>query len=84
MLQIDFAVDPDMLAEFSAQDDMSITFELVGVGGTKPETTFAATPGAEAQTILPPPGYVFSGGVIEPIPSNYGLISYSGYELTVS
>lgn len=84
MLQIDFAEEPDVSVEFSAQADMSITFELAGGGGTKPETTFEATPGAVEQTILPPAGYVFSGGVVAAIPKNYGLISYNGYSLTVS
>ena len=85
MLRIDFAPPGDALdIGFPGGDSpLEIRFEQTS-GGGKPVTTFTATPAAERQTITPPEGYVFSGGVVEAIPQNYGLITYNGYELTVS
>ena len=85
MLRIDFSPPADALAiEFPGGDSpLNIQFEQTS-GGGKPETTFSATPAAQRQVITPPEGYVFSGGVVEAIPRNYGLITYNGYELTVS
>lgn len=85
MFRIDFAPPGDALAiEFSGGDSpLDIRFEQTS-GGGKPATTFTATPAAQRQVLTPPDGYVFSGGVVEAIPQNYGLITYNGYELTVS
>ena len=43
-----------------------------------------ATPTAEARIITPDAGYLLSQVTIEPIPQNYGLITWNGSILTVS
>ena len=43
-----------------------------------------ATPDNTEQTIIPDEGYTLSSVVINPIPSNYGLITYSGNDIHVS
>lgn len=71
-----------MRVSFSENDlTLGVSF---GEGQRQPATTFDITPGPEAQEITPPDGYVFSSGRVGPIPSNYGLITYSGFALTVS
>ena len=45
---------------------------------------YEVTPSRETQELLTD-GYQMDGNVtVYPIPSNYGLITYNGYELTVS
>ena len=47
--------------------------------------TKTATPSREAQVILPDEGYAaLSAVTVDPIPSNYGLITWNGSTLTVS
>ena len=41
-------------------------------------------PSNNMQEVLPSDGKYLSKVIIEPIPENYGLIAYNGYELTVS
>ena len=48
-------------------------------------TEGSATPTQSTQVITPPTGYNgFSKFTVNPIPSNYGLITYNGSVLTVS
>lgn len=48
------------------------------------EGPYEATPSRETQ-ILQTAGLLLDGNItLDPIPQNYGLITYNGYELTVS
>ena len=42
------------------------------------------TPTEEEQVVLPDDGYLLSRVTVNPIPSNYGLITWDGSVLTVS
>ena len=54
------------------------------VGGEPYEGDYEFTPTQEQQ-IVPTLGKVLSDNIIiAPIPSNYGLITYNGFEITVS
>lgn len=59
---------------------------LSGGGGDVPiyAGPYEATPTQETQ-VIPVLGYQMAQDfVVNPIPSNYGLITYNGFELTVS
>lgn len=43
-----------------------------------------ATPAELRQTVFPDPGCALSAVTVEPIPSNYGKITWNGVTLTVS
>ena len=67
--------------------DMSIPAELgmtiTVVSGHLEE--MSATPSSETQVIVADPGYDgISKVTIDPIPSNYGLVTYDGSIITVS
>lgn len=53
-------------------------------GSSKPEQTKSVTPSDEVQTVEPDEGYTLSAVTVQRIPSNYGKITYNGFELTVS
>lgn len=60
-------------------------FNVIG-GGDIPwyDGAYNVTPAREAQTLLTNGKAMRHNVVVAPIPSNYGLITYNGYELTVS
>ena len=82
----------DIIEVFSAEDVIEIvsadedvievnTFTLDGPPYAGP---YVVTP-TRSQQILPASGFVMTSDVVvEPIPSNYGLISWNGAVLTVS
>ena len=68
---------------------ISVSEELstdVTVNGyvTRPTQEKSVTPTQEQQTVLPDDGYYLSSVTVEPIPENYGLITYNGYSIMVS
>lgn len=63
---------------------ISVEVEQGGGGSPLPTQAKTATPSTSTQEIIPDLGYVLSKVTVNPIPSNYGLITYSGYELLVS
>lgn len=82
----------DIIEVFSAEDVVEIvsadedvieinTFTLAGLPYAGP---YVVTP-TRSQQVLPTSGYAMSDNVtVEPIPSNYGLITWNGAVLTVS
>ena len=48
------------------------------------EGTVEVTPGAEAQTLETANFYMRDNIIINPIPNNYGLITYNGSTITIS
>ena len=87
-----------MIVELTVSDnvvEMGVTTDALSFGVESPivvqavtipvyEGAYELTPTAEQQTI-PVHGYRFEQDlVIDPIPSNYGLISWDGSTLTVS
>lgn len=65
-------------------EDSGFSCGMEGVIVGDYEGSYVATPGAERQT-LPTSGKLLTMDiVVEPIPSNYGLITWNGSNLTVS
>lgn len=59
--------------------DISVSYEA------SPKTQEGhATPTQEEQILTPDEGYYFSSVTVDPIPQNYGLITYNGYSIMVS
>ena len=68
----------------STKQNIAVTLGADCVMARPYSGTVEVTPSAEAQ-ILPTKGYMLeSNVVINPIPSNYGLITWDGTRLTVS
>lgn len=69
------------------QDQTPISFKAetgVPIYPTSYSGAYAVTPGAEAQ-VLPTAGLMMTQNVtVEPIPNNYGLITWDGHTITVS
>lgn len=65
-------------------EDSGFSCSMDGVIVGDYEGSYVATPSAEQQT-LPTSGKILTMDiVVEPIPSNYGLITWNGSTLTVS
>lgn len=72
----------NMDVSFSESDAFNCSMDGVIVGDY--EGSYVATPSAERQ-MLPTSGKILTMDiVVEPIPSNYGLITWNGSTLTVS
>lgn len=70
-------------ASFSAGDDLSATFGEV-IERAEFEGPYSVIPSQEMQ-IINTRGYLMTDNfTVEPIPSNYGLITWNGSILTVS
>ena len=79
---VQFQNAQNMDVSFSESDTFSCSMDGVIVGDY--EGSYVATPSAERQT-LPTSGKILTMDiVVEPIPSNYGLITWNGSTLTVS
>ena len=63
---------------------MSVDTEIRTVAGEAYQGDYQATPSDEVQTIPTAGLYMREDFTIEPIPSNYGLITWDGSTLTVS
>lgn len=84
----------DMSAHIVIDGDLSINFQIDGEPSNIVKISDYAypvytgvtqvTPSAEMQTLLTENKTVISNIVINPIPSNYGLIAWNGSVLTVS
>lgn len=86
MFNISFSIPSNFIAIFSHSGNMEATFEntvLVPVGEYY-TGEYVVSP-AEMAQVLPTEGLIAAHDiVINPIPSNYGKISYNGAVLTVS
>lgn len=58
--------------------------EVINIGAEKYEGPYEWTPGEQTQTVPIEGLQATADIVIKPIPSNYGLITWSGTTLTVS
>lgn len=56
----------------------------VVIGADPYEGAYEVTPSREKQILQTADKHTTENIVVNPIPKNYGLITYSGYELTVS
>ena len=85
--QVTFAeIAAEFSVSFSDEKDFAIGFDE----GMEPMPvrpyggSYEVTPSREAQT-LDTEGYLMTGPVVvHPIPRNYGLITYNGFEILVS
>lgn len=58
---------------------------VIDTGSAPPyEGDYEVTPSAEEQTLPTANRLLNKDIVVKPIPKNYGLITYNGYEITVS
>lgn len=58
---------------------------IIDTGSAPPyEGDYEVTPSAEEQRLLTANRLLNKDIVVRPIPRNYGLITYNGYEITVS
>ena len=58
---------------------------VINTGSWPPyEGDYEVTPSAEEQTLPTANRLLNKNIVVKPIPKNYGLITYNGYEITVS
>ena len=58
---------------------------VINTGSAPPyEGDYEVTPKAEEQTLPTANRLLNKNIVVKPIPQNYGLITYNGYEITVS
>lgn len=79
-----------MAIHFDIGRKPSIGFDLsdvriIATGGSPPYTgEYTVVPKAEEQTLPTANRLLNKNIVVRPIPQNYGLITYNGYEITVS
>ena len=82
----------EMLVTFDSSQDFSVAFddgtdfdcEMDGILPGDYHGSYDVTPSAEAQTLETAGKTLTLDIVVEPIPSNYGLITWDGSTLTVS
>ncbi|MBO7673667.1 MAG: hypothetical protein J6S63_01500 [Atopobiaceae bacterium] len=69
-----------------ARDSVNIRIGGGGAGASLPayDGPTRVTPSAEAQVLLTKNTSVYSDILVDPVPSNYGLITWNGSTLTVS
>lgn len=63
---------------------LTVSIDCVVVGGTTALQSKRATPTELQQMVTPDAGYALASVLVEPIPSNYGKITWNGVTLTVS
>ena len=64
--------------------DMRVVQEIEKPIGDPYAGTYEVTPSLQTQTLLTEEKFLYENVVINPIPSNYGLITWNGSVLTVS
>ena len=80
MIMVDFITDLTNTASFNANFGTVIEVEV----GEHYEGVYIATP-TQAQQVFPTQGKVMDEDfIVEPIPSNYGLIEWNGLYLKIS
>lgn len=86
-VEVELARRPEISVDIERQKDIEIeTATQVVVSRVAPdyEGGYEFTP-TEEQQVVPTAGKILEENiVINPIPSNYGLITYNGFKLTVS
>lgn len=71
-------------AKFKDQDAYEVRFRALQSIYERYEGEYTVTPQKTSQTLYTE-GLIMSGNiVVNPIPNNYGLVTYNGFELTVS
>lgn len=58
--------------------------EVINIGAEKYDGPYEWTPSTEAQTVQISGKQATADIVIQPIPNNYGLVTYNGSTITVS
>ncbi len=86
---VEFVVEDIPAVEFSVQDEEDILFELGDpaihiIDIPVYEGDYTVTPTQEQQVLETDDLRMLGNVVIEPIPQNYGLITYNGRIITVS
>lgn len=88
MTDINLVVDAGTEVDFSYKDDglydIDLDQKVVMVEGTPYTGSYQITPSAETQTLQTSGLLMTNDVVVNPIPSNYGLITWNGSTLTVS
>ena len=85
---INLSVDEAENVEFEVDDGEEFGLDLEAnievVGGDPYTGTYTVTPSTQTQTLQTASLFMASNVTINPIPSNYGLITWNGSALTVS
>ena len=85
--QVTFAeIAAEFPVSFSDEKDFMVNFDegMAPLPVRAYEGSYEVTPSRETQT-LDTEGYLMTGPVVvHPIPRNYGLITYNGFEILVS
>lgn len=68
----------------SCEEQLGGSFHLYELPENQYQGSYVFTPSAESQTIHTGGTTLLSNITINPIPSNYGLITYNGVTITVS
>lgn len=71
----------DLKVELAEQIDIEVKDVIQASPKTQSKTV---VPSPAMQTVFPDTGYLLDSVIVEPIPKNYGLITYNGAVLTVS
>lgn len=78
-------INDDTELSFSIENDDSLSFEFQSNASADIYAgEYEVTPSASTQTLLTSEKLMSANVVINPIPSNYGLITYDGSKLTIT
>lgn len=83
MFRIKFSDNEAFKVGFESQDNLSVTFDSV-IANDKYHGDYEFTPSSEQQTIRTAGLVLEENIIIDPIPDNYGLITWDGSVITVS
>lgn len=86
-MRIKLKVQESPAVRFRVHEPDSLSFKVdqgIPIYPDPYEGPYRVTPGEEAQTLETAERTVMENIIIEPIPSNYGLITWNGSTLTVS
>ena len=87
IMQINMAVDVEPSLNFNVDIEPSLNFDVdmaIHIDGTPYTGQTTVIPSALQQTLQTAGTLLLQNITIEPIPSNYGLITWNGATLTVS
>lgn len=82
-VKVDFNDDADFNVSFADGDAFDVDFGYIPPQHEY-EGSYEVTPTDQAQTLLTADKILAANIVIDPIPNNYGLITYNGSTITVS
>lgn len=85
--RLSFTLQGDEALSFELEDNASIEFDLETpnvIGVNTYDGPYEVTPSTETQTLATDNLLMTDNVIINPIPNNYGLITWNGSTLTVS